>query len=346
MKNMKWFSLWIFLVGCFLFSGCDETGMMMEPVIDTFVDLELASRYTGILHRVGNVNRFGSGANDPVALEWDGTDLYMLAEQGFYPIEGQYLFKVDKDLGTAYKVNPSARDLGGSFSQGRTFTAVLHVRPNDLTWSSSNKKMFASCFSIDEVVSIGLDSGMADRTGGKLSYCLEDRESIPQVFTIGYDGLDFYTLAKTHSVAGKNVLGLFRFSGSFGCVYPVAETLTFQLDDFYPDSMCWIDGKMYVSERFNGVLSIIDLDTGELDIVARWTYDELPPDHFIQVMSTSEDSGFTEMPEDYDGSGYQYVNRGENLGFKFPSIRGITFDGQNMYAVDYHTDALYRVSQN
>ena len=35
MKNMKCFSFWILLlVGCFLFSACDDTEMMMEPVID------------------------------------------------------------------------------------------------------------------------------------------------------------------------------------------------------------------------------------------------------------------------------------------------------------------------
>ena len=346
-SKMKYFSfLLLFFVSCFLFFGCDDAEMMIEPVIDTQVDSEPVSGYTGVLHRVGTVERFGIGANDAMALEWNGTDLYMLAEYGRYPNEGSYLFRVDKETGIAGFVNTGARDLGGSFTQGRTFSRVLYVRPSDLTWSSLNNKMFASCYVIDEVVSIGLDSGAADRTGGELSYCSEDREGIPQVFTIGYDGLDFYTLAKTHSVAGRNIFGLFRFSGSFGCVYPVAEGITFQLDKFYPDSMCWIENEMYVSERANGVLCIIDLETGELKFVARWTYDELPPDHYIHSMSTGEDSGFTQMPVDHDGSGYQYVNRGENLNFTFPSIRGIAFNGQNMYVVDYYTDALYRVGRN
>ena len=346
-SKMKYFSfLLLFFVSCFLFFGCDDAEMMMEPVIDSLVDSESVSRYTGVLHRVGDVERFGSGANDPVALEWNGTDLYMLAEQGNYPYEGQYLFKVDKDLGRAQKVNSGARDLGGSFAQGRSFTRVLYVSPNDLSWNWVKEEMFGVCFVIDEVVSIGLDSGIADRTGGELSYCLEGKEGIPQGFTLGYNGLDFYTLAKTHSVAGRNVFGLFRLSGSFGCVYPVAEVITFQLDKFYPDSMCWIENEMYVSERLNGALCIIDLEMGGLDLVARWTYNELPPGHYIQEMDTGDDSGFTHMPDDYDGSGYQYVNRVANLGFKFPSIRGIAFDGQDMYAVDYFTDALYRVGRN
>ena len=68
--------------------------------------------------RVGNVQNFGSGVDDPVALEWNGTDLYMLADRGVYPNEGQYLFRVDKETGQATMVNPGARDLGGSFGGG------------------------------------------------------------------------------------------------------------------------------------------------------------------------------------------------------------------------------------
>ena len=348
MKNMKWFSFFLLvLISCSSFLSCDDAEVLVEPVIGSLESSEPVSRYTGVLHRVGDVERFGSGANDPVALEWDGTDLYMLAEQGFYPYEGQYLFKVDKDLGRAQKVNSGARDLGGSFAQGRTFTAVRHVRPNDLAWSSLSNKMFGVCFVIDMVVSIDTVSGLAGRlTSEKLSFCLEGDERRPQGLVLAHDDIDFYMLSWTENPLGDRIVMLSEVSNSFRCSTPIVEISGLGLDVSIPDSMCWDGEWMYVSERLTGSLSILDLETGELNLVARWIYDELPPDHFIQVMATGEDSGFTQMPVDYDGSGYQYVNKSENLGFKFPSIRGIAFDGQNMYAVDYHTDALYRVGQN
>ena len=69
----------VFFFVCFVFSflfGCDDAQQMVSPVIDggavgvvetPFPSVD--SRYTGVLHRVGSVQRFGSGANDPVALE-------------------------------------------------------------------------------------------------------------------------------------------------------------------------------------------------------------------------------------------------------------------------------------
>ena len=328
MKIMKLFSLSIlFLVSCFLFIACDDARVFVEPVIG-FSEISVpVSQYTGVLHRIGDVERFGSGANDPVALEWDGTDLYMLAEQGGYPTEGQYLFKVDKDLGSAAKVNPGARDLGGSFAQGRTFTAVRHVRPNDLAWSSLSNEMFGVCYVIDMIVSIDTVSGFAGRlTSRKLSFCPEGDDRFPQGLVLANDGFDFYMLSWTENLLGDRVVMLSQLSNSFRCSTPIVEVSGLGLDLCIPDSMCWDGEWMYVSERSTGSLCILNLVTGELSLLARWVYDELPLDHYIQVMGTGEDSGFTEMPADYDGSGYQYVNRVENIGFKFPFIKGIAFD--------------------
>ena len=86
-----------------------------------------------------------------------------LPEQGRYESAGQYLFRVDRELGTAQKVNSGARDLGGSFTQGRSFTQVRHVRPNDLAWSTDSNEMFATCLVLDMIVSIDIVSGFAGR---------------------------------------------------------------------------------------------------------------------------------------------------------------------------------------
>ena len=252
-----------------------------------------------------------------------------------------------KDLGHAQKVNSGARDLGGSFAQGRTFTAVRYVRPNDLAWSSLSNKMFGVCYVIDMIVSIDTVSGLAGRLTSKdISFCLEGDERRPQGLVLAHDDIDFYMLSWTENLLGDRIVMLSQLSNSFRCSTPIVEVSGLGLDLSAPDSMCWDGEWMYVSERYTGSLSILDIQTGELNFVGRWTYAELPVGHYIQDRNTGEDSGLTEMPVDYDGSGYQYVNRVENLGFKFPSIRGIAFDGQDMYAVDYFTDALYRVGRN
>ena len=106
-SKMKYFSVLLLLFFGFLFFGCDEAELMVEPVISSVEtgeaqsDVTAISRYTGVLYRVSDVERFGSRANDPVALEWNGTDLYMIAEEGYYPNKGEYLFRVDREMGTS-----------------------------------------------------------------------------------------------------------------------------------------------------------------------------------------------------------------------------------------------------
>ena len=340
----------VFFFVCFVFSflfGCDDAQQMVSPVIDggavevvetLFPSVD--SRYTGVLYRVGTVERFGIGANDPVALGWNGTDLYMNAEQGFYPNEGEYLFRVDRNTGAAGFVNTGARDFGGSFAQGRTFTQVYGVSPRDFAWTSEGGgQMFGVCLVLDAVVSIDVDSGFAGRTAEHLSYCMEDRDRIPQPFAFGFDGIDFWMVASTN-LLGKKVLELIRVSPDFECTFLIGEV------SGKPVSMCWDGESMYVSEMYTRSLCVLDLETGELLPVGKWIYSELPSGYYIQDKHTGLDSGLTQMPSDHDGKNYFYVNRAENWGFDFPDITGIAFDGQNMYVVDYFTDALYRVGRN
>ena len=73
-----------------LLVGCDDAQQMMTPVLenletdDTGLQPHADSPYTGLLHRVGTVEYFGLAVDDPVALEWSGTDFYMVAEYGLY----------------------------------------------------------------------------------------------------------------------------------------------------------------------------------------------------------------------------------------------------------------------
>lgn len=92
------------------FIGCDDSSSI---VLDEFLQEGpgILSPYTGELHRVGTVEKFNVGAKNPVALEWNGTDLYMLAYQGLYQNRSQYLFQVDKETGEATLVNFGAPDL-------------------------------------------------------------------------------------------------------------------------------------------------------------------------------------------------------------------------------------------
>ena len=243
------------------------------------------------------------------------------------------------------KVNPGARDFGGSFTQGRTFTQVKGVSPNDLAWNENTDQMFGVCFVIDAIVSMDVFSGFAGRIGGKLSYCLENDQRIPQGRTLGYNGLNFYMSATTNNLLGEKIIELSLISGNFQCSTPIAEIRSIALKAVLPVAMCWDGEQMYMSEKYSQSLSILDLQTGELTPIAKWSYTKLPPGHYIQDKHTALDSGLTKMPITHNGKNYHYVNRAKNVGFDFPNITGIAFDGQNMYAVDYFTDALYKISK-
>lgn len=333
----------LFLVGLCLFFGCDSAVTLTEPVLNA-LERGSESRYTGVLHRVGSVELFRCGANDPIALEWNGTDLYMIAEFGYYPSEGEYLFRIDRETGIGEMVNAGARDLGGSFTQGRTFTQVKGVSVSDLAWSGVDSGLFGTWLR-NEIVVVDIDSGLAGRGAGKLSFCFEERDRNPVPYAISHDGFGFYMLSGTRNSDDKKILELTEINGQ--CVSLVVEVWNLEFgSDLRPIAMCW-DGKgMYVSEMHTRSLCILDLETGILSPVDFWTYASIPPGHYIQDKHTAKDTGFTEMPLDHDGKNYFYVNRARNVGFDFPDITGIAFDGQDMYAVDYFTDALYRVGRD
>ena len=349
----------VFFFVCFVFSflfGCDDAQQMVSPVIDggavevvetLFPSVD--SRYTGVLYRVGTVENFGRRVEDPMALEWNGIDLYMLAEYGNYPNEGEYLFRVDRNTGAAGFVNTGARDLGGSFTQGRVFTQVKGVSPDDLAWRQGfgdSGEMFGVCFVVDAIVSIDVETGLAGRINDGFLECLDGDEGVLEGQALGYNGVDFFMSGTIQNLSGEKFLGLSRISGNLGCPVPIVEITSPQLGPVYPVAMCWDGDGMYVSEMHTQSLCILDLETGEVSLVGKWVYSELPLGYYIQDKNTGRESGLTEMPLDHDGRNYHYVNRAKNVGFDFPDITGIAFDGQDMYVVDYFTDALYRVGRN
>lgn len=356
-------SLLMILFVVFALVGCDDAQQMAAPVLDSlearedFSDLVSRSRYTSVLYRVGTLSHFGAGADDPGALEWNGTDLYMIAEHGSYPTEGEYLFRVDKETGQATKVNPGARDLGGSFGQGRGFvhTSVYGITVNDMAWDAEIG-MLAAGHAVNRIVQIDLDTGFASGDSSPLSFCIEGNERGITPASLGYDHIDWYITGRTDLLLGHYGYALYRLSGN--CALLVAELQSFgaerlPVNGIYrephqvsPVAMCWDGQQMFVSDQHTSALGVLDLETGRVYLVGRWSYAELPPNVVITDKNIYRHvSKLTQMPENHDGREFGYWKLGEDIVFDFPNITGLAFDGQDLYAVDHSTDALYRVGK-
>ena len=231
------------LTALFLFNSCDDAPPITKTIIEEILTEPIPvnqSRYTGRLIQVGPEG-FGMSLHSPVALEWNGENLYMIASRGQYRNQHMYLFTVDRETGTAEYVNPSAHDMGGSFT-GRGFTQVLNVSPNDMTWVSypdhyvkgidyshgPHGYMLAVCGVIDSIVGVDLETGMALRGSWRKDYCLRfpegdtdfDKEfgGYPVIGAgraLGYDGTDLWMwgiTGRSNSLAEKGW-------GSFGQLY-------------------------------------------------------------------------------------------------------------------------------
>ena len=144
-------NLLLLLITLFItsFLGCGDTpeSIVLDQILREVSNFH--SPYTGGLQPIGTVDNFGLNLEVPVAIEWNGKKLYMLAEHGKFESASQYLFTLDRHTGIAAFVNSGARNLGGSF-HGRSFTQVLHVEPRDMTWVNSG--MIAACPVLDSIV--------------------------------------------------------------------------------------------------------------------------------------------------------------------------------------------------
>lgn len=92
-------------------------------------------------------------------------------------------------------------------------------------------------------------------------------------------------------------------------------------------ALCFDGQHLYGSGADMQALYIVDRTTGELQFVAEWEFVEIPegfqPHHF---------------------GGYQNIESGVVADWA-PMISGLAFDGQEMYAIESFTQALYRVER-
>ena len=175
-----------------IFSSCDgPESIVLDEILRE--NSTYNSPYTGGLIRIGTVKAFGNHIDRPVAIEWNGQTLYMLADHGKNERRAKYLFRLDKNTGIAEFVNRSAVNLGGSFTSSRGFTQVLYVSPRSLTWMPAPKngiegidypigytgEMLAVCPVLDSVVTINIETGLAGRITFKKDFCLKTPERLP-----------------------------------------------------------------------------------------------------------------------------------------------------------------------
>ena len=343
--------LLIFLVAVALV-GCDDPDL---SVLDQVV-LEAqspVSSYTGELYRVGNLEKFGRNVESPDALEWNGESLYMLADHGSWRNSGQYLFKVDKETGEAVKVNPGAKDLGGSFSQGRGFTQVLYVSPSDMTWHPDGQ-MLAVCPVIDSIVTIDLETGLAGRITFQKDFCLKysdgdsdfDRE-VGSVWSIGAGRALGWTDQGLYmwGISGRSVESINRGYRSFGALYEISDNLKCATPvgspvfygqptegprfpdegEYFAYSFCFDGEHLYMSGADTSALYVVDTETGALTFVADWYFSEPPPGYAFHEL------GVLDVEANALGGIW---------------ITGLAFDGQDMFAVCSFTDGLYKLGRN
>lgn len=329
--------------------GCDESDLLVLDQVVSEAQVPVSS-YTGELHRVGTVEKFGRNVESPDALEWNGESLYMLADRGRYTNKGQYLFKVDRETGEAFMINAGAKDLGGSFSQGRGFTQVLYVSPTDMTWHPDGQ-MLAICPVLDSIVTIDLETGLAGRITFNKDFCLRfpegdsefDREfggypviGAGRALAWTDNGLYMWgiSLRSTRIVdkGYRSFGGLYEISDNLRCATPIGSPVYFGQPSEgppYPDegeayaySFCSDGEHLYMSGADTRALYIVDRNTGELTFVADWYFSEPPPGYAFHEL------GLLDVEENVLGGIW---------------ITGLTFDGQDMYAVCGFTDALYIV---
>ena len=326
---LRRFLFLILFVFCFL--GCDDTAVI-KPLLEEAPSV--VSRYTGELTRVGMLKNFGSNVGDAAALEWNGESLYMIAEMGASTSRGEYLFRLDKETGLATVVNGSAIDLGGSFRGGLSFTQVYGVDPWDMVWlpppDGYEGVMLATCPKLRQIVEIDLETGFAKRLTRNKGYCLLD-ESRTTVFEeevvlsrgIGFlNGQLYASGVKERNIApNPRIVEIFLVGYNFRCFLDLPQADGAGIGPWAPLAMSSDGHQMYMAGEGPYGLYVLDLDTGKQTLVAEWYIPVLP-------------DGYTR----YDAYYYHHI---ESNTMGRIDITGLAFDGEQMYAVDHWTNALY-----
>ena len=325
--------------------GCDDTpeSIVLDQILREALPYE--SPYTGGLIQIGTLKNFGSNITSPTALEWNGEHLYMLADRGKY----QYLFTVDKHTGKALIVNTGARNLGGSFGQGRNFTQVGYTEPTDMTWHKTT--MLAICPVLDSIVSINLQTGLAGRISFRDDFCLRYPKGDTD-FDKEFGGYRVIgsSIALAHTPQGFFMWGVTQRNnkltergwGSFGQFYKVSENLTCATpigepilqsseDESHAYSLEYDGQHLYMSGLSTKALHILNQETGESYLIAKWHFTQMPKG--IQKLSNGYylDTDNPKYPEGISS---------------IIQVTGITFDGTDMYAIESFTNALYKLERN
>ena len=310
------------------FLGCGDTpeSIILDQIIREVSSFE--SPYTGGLQPVGTVNNFGLNLKVPTAIEWNGKQLYMLADFGRLGKPGQYLFTLDRHTGIAAFVNRNAKDLGGSF-HGRSFTQVLHVEPRDMAWIPSANSMMASCPVLDSIVFINLETGFASRMSWSRDFGLTNEDGSPQYAGprgIAFDGQELFIGAVRIDSNRKNAELLRIDTAHYKYAEPLSENpLNFSVGEPSIRALCFDQQYLYMSGADTNALHIIDRQTGIAHYVANWH--------------------FTTMPE-----GFTIHKLGYTLNIKKNTmgriqIDGLAYDNTDMFAVDAFTNKLYKLER-
>ena len=317
--------------------GCDDPeSVILDQILENVPSYQ--SPYTGGLQRIGTVKNFGLNLDSPVAIEWNGQHLYMLADSR----NGQYLFTVDRNTGIATFVNRGAMNLGGDFSQGRSFTQVLYVEPTDMTWipfpdhyvkgvdyfDGYTGNMVASCPILDSIVFINIDTGTAGRLSRLRDFCLTTENGSPQYAGprgLAFDGEELFTGALLLD-SPKNNAELLRVTGNYRCASPLNENpLNFGVGEAAPYALCFDQQYLYMSGSDTRALYIIDRHIGTAHFVADWYFVEMP-----EGFRTHELGDILNIKENMRGNIW---------------ITGLAHDGTDMFAIEAFTSGLYKLER-
>ena len=258
-----------------------------------------------------------------------------------------------KETGIATIINWGARDLGGSFSNGRGFTQVLYVSPTDMTWHPDGK-MLATCPILDSIVSIDLETGLAGRITFNKDFCLRHPEGDTD-FHREFGGYPVIgganALAWTNQglymwgISRRNMQLVDRGYRSFGAFYKISTYLKCATaigspiffgqptkGPDYPDegeayayAFSFDEEHLYMSGAFTHALYIINQQTGSLHFIANWH--------------------FTTMPEGYKTYESGGILNIEKNALEQIQITGLAYDGIDMFAIESSTNALYKLER-
>ena len=322
------------------FLGCGDTpeSIVLEQIIREVSNFH--SPYTGGLIPIGTVNNFDLNVNTPIALEWNGKTLYMLADHGKFERSSQYLFTLDRHTGVAAFVNRNARNLGGSF-HGRSFTQVLHVHPRDMTWVTPpdhyiegidfpvgyTGEMMAACPVLDSIVFLDIETGLASRMSWLRDFGLTNEDGSPQYAGprgIAFDGQQLFIGAVRLDSDRKDAellhIELYKYAK------PLSENpLNFSVGEPSVRALCFDQQHLYMSGADTNALYIIDRQTSIAHYVANWH--------------------FTTMPEGFTTHRLGDVFNIKSNTYGNIQITGLAYDGADMFGVDAFTNKLYRLER-